>query len=123
MPDSLVGVNTLVPNRLVKTSIKNDRVPELVGYPEVRSEVQTSKGSRLDLVLTDAHGARCFVEIKNCTLVNRGVACFPDAVTQRGLTRDIGVSCFFVFNEWMPNAFGLQIRLTLHTERPYGRSI
>lgn len=84
MPDSLVGVNTLVPNRLVKTSIKNDRVPELVGYPEVRSEVQTSKGSRLDLVLTDAYGARCFVEIKNCTLVNRGVACFPDAVTQRG---------------------------------------
>jgi len=24
------------------------------------------------------------VEIKNCTLVNEGVACFPDAVTQRG---------------------------------------
>ena len=84
MPDSLVGVNTLVPNRLVKTSIRNGRVPELVGYEEVRSEVQTSKGSRLDLVLTDAHGEKCFVEIKNCTLVNRGIACFPDAVTQRG---------------------------------------
>ena len=35
-------------------------------------------------LLTDSHGARCFVEIKNCTLVNDGVACFPDAVTQRG---------------------------------------
>jgi sugar fermentation stimulation protein A len=84
MPDSLVGVNTLVPNRLVKTSIENGMVAELVDYEEIRSEVQTSKGSRLDLLLTDSHGAKCFVEIKNCTLVEEGVACFPDAVTQRG---------------------------------------
>ena len=84
MPDSLVGVNTLVPNRLIKTSIENGLVAELAAYDEIRSEVQTSKGSRLDLLLTDSHGARCFVEIKNCTLVNEGVACFPDAVTQRG---------------------------------------
>ncbi|TFG91175.1 MAG: DNA/RNA nuclease SfsA [Syntrophobacterales bacterium] len=84
MPDSLVGVNTLVPNRLVKTSLENGMVAELAGYEEICSEVQTSKGSRLDLLLTDSQGARCFVEIKNCTLVNDGVACFPDAVTQRG---------------------------------------
>lgn len=84
MPDSLVGVNTLVPNRLVKASLENGLVSELAVHQEIRSEVQTSKGSRLDLLLTDSHGARCFVEIKNCTLVNDGVACFPDAVTQRG---------------------------------------
>ena len=28
---------------------------------------------------------RCYVEIKNCTLVENGVARFPDAVTTRGL--------------------------------------
>ncbi len=84
MPDSLVGVNTLVPNRLVKASIENGMVAELVDYEEIRPEVQTSKGSRLDLLLTDSHGAKCFVEIKNCTLVDEGVAFFPDAVTQRG---------------------------------------
>jgi sugar fermentation stimulation protein A len=84
MPDSLVGVNTLVPNRLVKTSIENGLVVELAGYEKIRPEVQTSKGSRLDLLLTDSHGVKCFVEIKNCTLVREGVACFPDAVTQRG---------------------------------------
>ncbi len=84
MPDSLVGVNTLVPNRLVKASIANGMVAELVDYEEIRPEVQTSKGSRLDLLLTDSHGAKCFVEIKNCTLVDEGVAFFPDAVTQRG---------------------------------------
>ena len=27
---------------------------------------------------------RCFVEVKNCTLVQDGIACFPDAVTTRG---------------------------------------
>ena len=84
MPDSLVGVNTLVPNRLVKASIENGMVAELVDYEKIRPEVQTSKGSRLDLLLTDSHGAKCFVEIKNCTLVDEGVAFFPDAVTQRG---------------------------------------
>ncbi len=84
MPDSLVGVNTLVPNRLIKKSVENGWVAELAAYEEIRSEVQTSKGSRLDLLLTDSHGARCYVEIKNCTLVTQGVACFPDAVTQRG---------------------------------------
>ncbi len=84
MPDSLVGVNTLVPNRLVKTSLENGLVSELAEYDKIRSEVQTSKGSRLDLLLTDSHGAKCFVEIKNCTLVSESVASFPDAVTQRG---------------------------------------
>ena len=84
MPGSLVGVNTLVPNRLVKTSIENGLVAELADYEKIRPEVQTSKGSRLDLQLTDSQGARCFVEIKNCTLVDEGVACFPDAVTKRG---------------------------------------
>jgi sugar fermentation stimulation protein A len=28
---------------------------------------------------------RCYVEIKNCTLVDNSVALFPDAVTSRGL--------------------------------------
>jgi len=84
MPGSLVGVNTLIPNRLVKTSIENGCVAELAHYEKIRSEIQTSKGSRLDLLLTDSHGAKCFVEIKNCTLVDNGVACFPDAVTKRG---------------------------------------
>jgi len=85
MPDSFVGVNTLVPNRLIKHSIENGWVPELADYDTVRSEVQTAKGSRLDLLLQRPGGTDCFVEIKNCTLVEGGVARFPDAVTERGL--------------------------------------
>jgi len=85
MPTSLVGVNTQVPNRLVKTSIEQGAITELDGYDAVKSEVNTGKGSRLDLALTKDDGATCFVEIKNCTLVTDGIAEFPDAVTARGL--------------------------------------
>jgi len=84
MPTSLVGVNTLVPNRLVKKSIEEGRVRQLRGYNHIKSEVKVSGASRLDLLLTKGENEKCFVEIKNCTLVEDGVAYFPDAVTVRG---------------------------------------
>ena len=85
MPTSLVGVNTLVPNRLVVESIKAGVVPELAGYDRVDREVKINDHTRLDFVLTNNGGKNCYGEIKNCTLVNNGVAAFPDAVTTRGL--------------------------------------
>ncbi|OQY06217.1 MAG: sugar fermentation stimulation protein SfsA [Desulfobacteraceae bacterium 4572_123] len=84
MPTSLVGVNTMVPNRLVKKSIELGMVDELSGYEKIKPEVTVAKGSRLDLLLTGKNGDTCFVEIKNCTLVQDQVASFPDAVTNRG---------------------------------------
>ncbi|MBW1790175.1 MAG: DNA/RNA nuclease SfsA [Deltaproteobacteria bacterium] len=84
MPTSLVGVNTMVPNRLVKASIQGNAVPELRGYENVRTEVKYGGNSRIDILL-ESDGKRCYVEVKNCTLVEKGIACFPDAVTSRGL--------------------------------------
>lgn len=84
MPDSLVGVNTMIPNRLVKKSIEDGLVDELKGYERVIPEVKVGNESRLDLLLEKTVGKKCFVEVKNCTLVEDGVACFPDAVTVRG---------------------------------------
>ncbi|RJP78803.1 MAG: DNA/RNA nuclease SfsA [Desulfobacteraceae bacterium] len=83
MPDSLVGVNTMVPNRLVAQSIQADRIPELTGYDRISREVKAGN-SRLDLLLTKRSAPDCFIEIKNCTLVENGEALFPDAVTTRG---------------------------------------
>jgi len=85
MPDSLVGVNTLVPNRLVKQAVRTGQVAELAGYAEVRSEVRMGARSRVDLMLQDDKRGTCHVEIKNCTMVRNGRAYFPDAVTTRGL--------------------------------------
>lgn len=81
---TFIGINTLVPNRLVKASVENDIIVELSGYSRVKSEVKTSEHTRLDLMLEDNSGKQCFVEIKNCTLVEDRVARFPDAVTTRG---------------------------------------
>jgi len=84
MPGSLVGVNTMIPNKLVKKSIEDGLVDELKGYDRVIPEVKVGNGSRLDLLLKKGVGGTCFVEVKNCTLIEDGIACFPDAVTARG---------------------------------------
>ena len=85
MPDSLVGVNTLVPNRLVAHAIRSGQVEALSGYEHLTREVKVGDHSRIDLCLSSDEGKRCYVEVKNCTLVENGRACFPDAVTTRGL--------------------------------------
>lgn len=85
MPDSLVGVNTLVPNRLVAHAIQSGQVESLAGYDRLDREIKVGDHSRIDIRLSTAKGKDCYVEVKNCTLVEAGHAYFPDAVTARGL--------------------------------------
>ena len=92
MPASMVGINTLIPNRLVAESIEAGLVSDLNGYDNIAREVKTSDNTRLDILLSSEDGSRCYVEIKNCTLVKEGVACFPDAVTSRGLKHLVELS-------------------------------
>jgi sugar fermentation stimulation protein A len=92
MPTSIVGINTLIPNRLVTESIKAGLVSDLNGYDNIAREVKTSDNTRLDILLSSEGGNRCYVEIKNCTLVKEGVACFPDAITSRGLKHLVELS-------------------------------
>ena len=77
------GINTSLPNRLVHEAIANGTVVELQGYETIRPEVPYGEHSRIDLLL-ESPGRRCFVEVKNVTLVENGRALFPDAVTTRG---------------------------------------
>ena len=84
MPASLVGINTQVPNRLVRIAALAGRIKALSGYGRVRAEVPTGRGSRLDLLFEGDGRRPCFVEVKNCTLVEGRAAFFPDAVTRRG---------------------------------------
>ena len=85
MPDSLVGVNTNVPNRLVRESLLHGAVPGFSKYSELFSEVPYGNGSRIDILLKGNDDRDCYIEIKNCTLVENNIAYFPDAVTERGL--------------------------------------
>ena len=85
MPSSLVGVNTLIPNQLVHQSIFQGMIPELDDYTSIQREVRIGAHTRLDLVLEAENKPKCFVEVKNCTMVENSTALFPDAVTSRGL--------------------------------------
>ena len=84
MPNSLVGVNTQLPNRLVAHAIASGQVSELSGYRDIQREVKVGAHSRLDIRLYSPQQGACYIEVKNCTLVENGVARFPDAVTARG---------------------------------------
>lgn len=78
-----VGINTGLPNRLVREGVEQGIVTELQGYGRIRAEVQYGRErSRIDLLLEEP--GCCYVEVKNVTLVEDGVALFPDAVTERG---------------------------------------
>ena len=77
------GINTGLPNRLTREAVENGTVSELQGYETIRPEVPYGAHSRIDLLLEGSAG-RCFVEVKNVTLVEYGRALFPDAVTIRG---------------------------------------
>jgi sugar fermentation stimulation protein A len=84
MPTSLVGINTGIPNKLVAYALEANKIQELSGFDLILSEVTYGKNSRIDLLLERGE-ERCFIEIKNCTLMENGTAFFPDAVTSRGL--------------------------------------
>jgi len=78
-----IGLNTGLPNKLVHEAIADGTIAELQGYESIRPEVPYGEHSRIDLLLAGPTG-RCFVEVKNVTLVEAGRALFPDAVTTRG---------------------------------------
>lgn len=77
-----VGVNTLMPNRLLKRAWETRALPELRAYTDFTAEAKWGD-SRLDAKLTGPDG-EFWIEAKNVTMVEDGVACFPDAVTERG---------------------------------------
>lgn len=78
----LVSVDSRMPNALLRESIEAGSLPDFGGYDYLAGEI-TVGDSRLDMVLSGEKG-RCYIEAKSVTLVEDGVALFPDAPTERG---------------------------------------
>lgn len=87
---SYVGVNTQNPNRIVGKALMAGYIPQLANYESLQAEVKYgAENSRIDYLLTDKLGNKCYVEVKNVHYAKieqgRKVAIFPDSETTRGV--------------------------------------
>jgi sugar fermentation stimulation protein A len=83
--NSLIGINTLITNKIVLEALKKKRIKELNRFTEIQSEVKFNDHTRFDFLVSNS-SAKCFLEVKNVTLKrNKHIAEFPDSPTSRGL--------------------------------------
>lgn len=79
------GIDTAVPNRVVRAALESRAIEPLSDYDTVRPEVRYGKKSRVDFLLSGDGLPDAYVEVKNVHLRRSGVlAEFPDSVTERG---------------------------------------
>ena len=78
-----IGVNTSLTNKLVQEGLENGIIDDFGQIDFIQREVKVSTASRLDFLI-QANGKKCYIEVKNCSLAENGIALFPDAVTSRG---------------------------------------
>jgi sugar fermentation stimulation protein A len=81
-----VGVNTGLPNRVVRSLLDARGIADLGDYTDIRPEVPYGKDgkSRIDFVLDSTSDRPIYIEVKNTTWVQGTLALFPDTVTTRG---------------------------------------
>jgi sugar fermentation stimulation protein A len=90
MEKSWIGVNTSLPNQLVKELWEKRPLSHWENFKFVKMEHKINPKTRLDMVLSPSEehfsGGRNlhFIEVKNVTLAEGSLALFPDAVTSRG---------------------------------------
>jgi len=80
-----VGVNTGLPNRVIKLALELRLFHELGNYSVIQPEVVygIDRKSRIDFWLTGEESP-VFLEVKNTTWAKEQLALFPDTVTERG---------------------------------------
>ncbi len=82
---TMVGINTLLSNKIVKEELIKKSINSLKDYSIVKEEVKYGLNSRIDFILENNIAPPCYVEVKNVTLSRYNkIAEFPDSITARG---------------------------------------
>ena len=91
MKNCWVGINTSLPNKLIKHLIEENCLEKQLGsISSIKTEVVygAESRSRIDLLLEPANSnidiRKIYVEVKNTTWCDNSLALFPDTVTTRG---------------------------------------
>ena len=80
-----VGVNTGLPNKVIKLALEQKLIPQLATrYDSIRREVRYGNKSRVDFLLSKTEHLDIYLEVKSVTLTQGKIALFPDTVTTRG---------------------------------------
>ena len=77
-----VCIDSRIPNKIINNLLLKKSLKEFTKYINIKSEAKYLS-SRFDFFLSGC-GKGCFIEAKSCTLVENGIALFPDAPTKRG---------------------------------------
>ena len=81
---NLVGINTLLTNKLIFEALNLKKIKSLIKFDNIKTEVKFSNNTRFDFLISNSE-EKCFLEVKNVTLLrNKKIAEFPDAITSRG---------------------------------------
>lgn len=84
-PTGLVGVNTQIPNQLVKSAIENKLLSHWKKFDIIKPEFKINAETRIDFRLENQSLNKYhYIEVKNVSLMENGAALFPDAETTRG---------------------------------------
>ena len=88
----MVGINTLLTNKIVLEALNCKKINSLIKFNDIKTEVKFSNNTRFDFLLLN-NKEKCFLEVKNVTLVReKKIAEFPDATTSRG-TKHLNELC------------------------------
>ena len=82
--NKMIGVNTLLSNKIVLEALNQKKIKSLIKYNNIKAEVKFSNKTRFDFLISNDK-EKCFIEVKNVTLIRKKkIAEFPDAITTRG---------------------------------------
>ena len=79
-----VSATATFANDVFRAAVEDGHLPTFANWEVTRAEPPLPEGGRADFTLERDDGAEATIEVKSCSLVEDGVAKFPDRPTERG---------------------------------------